>query len=382
MNILDTLYYGNTLIAWAAAFGLILGSFVVGRILYWFLGRYVKKLTAHTQTELDDLLLDNLEEPLVALIIIFGTRYALATLTLPETFITGIANLSMMALALVVTWAVLRLYEALHVTYIVDLVSRSETDLDDQLLPIMRNGFRFVVVALGIIVGLNNAGYDVGAVLAGLGIGGLAFALAAQDTVANFFGGVMLFVQRPFQINDRILVNGIEGYIREIGLRSSLIETITGEPILIPNKMFTESAIYTRDLANTYFETTTLHLARNTSLKKIEALVPEIRAISQRHEEIEWVSPVFNGITGTHYELFVKMGVARWERLNEPQFADHYDKLNLARTNLHLNLARLLKQHQVRLAVPFEVRYHGRQVAPRATNGVYQTSALPNLHTH
>ena len=379
MDILDTLYYGNTLVAWAAAFGLVLGSFVVGRILYWFLGRYVKKLTAHTKTELDDLLLDNLEEPIVALIIIFGTRYALATLTLPETILTGIANLSIMALALVVTWGVLRLYEGLHTTYIVDLVSRSETDLDDQLLPIMRNGFRFVVVALGIIVGLNNAGYDVGAVLAGLGIGGLAFALGSTGYGSQLFWRdyavctTAVSAKRPHSKS-----TASKALSAKSGCVAPSSKPSTGEPILIPNKMFTESAIYTRDLAEIYFETTTLHLARNTPLEKIEAIIPEVRLIAQRHDEIDWVSPIFNAIASTHYELFIKMGVARWEPVNEPQFGDHYDKLNLARTNLHLELARLLKQHGIRLAVPFAVRYHGGHMASQPSNGVYQTAYYPD----
>ena len=66
-----------------------------------------------------------------------------------------------------------------------------------------------------IVAGMNNAGFDVAALIAGLGIGGIALALAAQDTIKNIFGGVMVFIDKPFQINDRIKINGIDGEVEE-----------------------------------------------------------------------------------------------------------------------------------------------------------------------
>ena len=77
---------------------------------------------------------------------------------------------------------------------------KSENDLDDQLLPILQRGTKLAVWSIGIIVALNNAGYDVGALIAGLGIGGLALAMAAKDTVSNVFGGFTIFSDRPLQV--------------------------------------------------------------------------------------------------------------------------------------------------------------------------------------
>ncbi|HFC12675.1 MAG TPA: hypothetical protein ENJ56_07510, partial [Anaerolineae bacterium] len=97
MSIFETTYYGNTLLAWAIAFGLMLLSLIVGRVLYWFFGRYIKKLTARTETELDDVLIDKLEEAIVALLVIFGTRSALFTLTFNENSEQTVRNLFAMA---------------------------------------------------------------------------------------------------------------------------------------------------------------------------------------------------------------------------------------------------------------------------------------------
>ena len=91
----------------------------------------------------------------------------------------------------------------------------------DQFAPILRKGLRSLIWVLGLIMALNNAGYDVGALLAGVGIGGLAMATAAKDFVSNIFGGITVFVDKPFQVGDRIQIGGYDGTIEEIGIRST-----------------------------------------------------------------------------------------------------------------------------------------------------------------
>ena len=91
---------------------------------------------------------------------------------------------------------------------------------------------------MAIILGLNNAGYDVGAIVAGLGIGGLALALAAQDSVKNLFGGFTIFVDKPFKVKDRIKISGFDGAVEEIGIRSTRIRTLDGRMVTIPNSKF------------------------------------------------------------------------------------------------------------------------------------------------
>ena len=123
------------------------------------------------------------------------------------------------------------------------MVEESDNTLDDQLLPIVRKGTKFSLWAVGIIVALNNAGYDVGALIAGLGIGGLALAMAARDTVSNVFGGFTIFTDRPFTLNDRIKVSGFDGTVDEIGIRSTRLRTLAGTLVTIPNSTFSGSAV-------------------------------------------------------------------------------------------------------------------------------------------
>ena len=108
------------------------------------------------------------------------------------------------------------------------LAEKTETDLDDQLLPIVRKRHKLAIWSLGIIVALNNAGYDVGALLAGLGIGGLALAMAAKDTVSNIFGGVTIFTDQPFVHQRAHQDRGLRRGGQEIGMRSTRLQTRRG----------------------------------------------------------------------------------------------------------------------------------------------------------
>ena len=184
-----------------------------------------------------------------------------------------------------ITWLVVRLLDALIEEYVVPLAENTKSDLDDQLLPIFRKGMKVIIWSLGIIMGLNNAGYDVGAIIAGLGIGGLAFALAAQDTVKNFFGGIMIFADKPFQIGDRILIGDIDGFVKEIGIRSTRIETLAGRIVTVPNSKFSDDSVENIDTEPTRKVVLNLGLTYDTSAEKIDRAMALLKEIAADHKD-------------------------------------------------------------------------------------------------
>lgn len=243
MDFLQKEFYWNTVGEWLIAFGIIIGSVLLGRIIFWLFANVVKKITDKTKSRLDDIIIDMVEEPIAFAVAILGIWYGLDILHLPDTAHVWINKIYYFLVIFNIAWLINRVLDALIQEYLVPIIEESESDLDDQLLPILKKGIHATVWIMAIIVGLNNAGYDVGALIAGLGIGGLAFALAAQDTVANFFGGVTIFVDKPFTVNDWIIIGGHEGIVEEVGIRSTRIRTFPGRLITIPNKVFAESAI-------------------------------------------------------------------------------------------------------------------------------------------
>ena len=237
-------FYYNTVTNWAIAFGVILGAVILGKILYWISGKIIKKITERTKSKLDDILVDKLEEPIIWALILYIAQYAIKlNLTFPDEIFSIINNGFHFAVTIVITWMVARTVNALIVEYAIPLTKKSESDFDDQLLPILQKGLRIIIWTLGVIIALNNAGYNVTTLLAGLGIGGLAFALAAQDTVKNIFGGAMIFLDKPFKLNDRIKIKGFDGFVHEIGIRSTRLRTLEGTIVTMPNAVFSDQPV-------------------------------------------------------------------------------------------------------------------------------------------
>ena len=278
---LDKTFYGNTVQEYLITFGIILAAIIGGKILYWISKKFISKLTARSKSKLDDIIVDKVEEPVVFGLVLGMSWWAISS----QLSSTGnfIHNTFMFLIVVNVTWLVARLMDALIEEYIVPMTEKTESDLDDQLLPIFRKGFRLIVWTVGIIVGLNNAGYDVGAVIAGLGIGGLAFALAAQDTVKNFFGGIMIFADKPFAIGDRIQIGNLDGFVREIGIRSTRIETLAGRVVTVPNSMFSDDAVENVDKEPSRKIVLNIGLIYDTNADQMEQAIQVLKEIAKDH---------------------------------------------------------------------------------------------------
>ncbi len=236
-------FYHNTIANWGVSLLIILASIVAGKALYWVFGSVIKKLTEKTKTKIDDIIVDMIEEPVVLALTIAGLWYGLHRLDFPADWYIWLKKVYHILITINITWLVARMIDAIIQEYIVPLTEKTESDLDDQILPVVRKGLRTSIWILGIIVALNNAGYDVGALIAGLGIGGLALAMAAKDSVSNIFGGIMIFTDKPFKVGDRIKIGGFDGTISEVGLRTSRMRTLEGRLVTIPNSQFTGNMV-------------------------------------------------------------------------------------------------------------------------------------------
>lgn len=242
-NFFSYQFYHNTIQDWAISLLIILAAVVIGKIAYWFFGNIAKKLTEKTESRIDDIIIDMIEEPIVLAITIFGLWYGLQRLDFTEFWYIWMGKIYHILITINITWLIARLLDAIIVEYIVPLAEKTESTLDDQIMPIVRKGIRSIIWILGVIVALNNAGYDVGALIAGLGIGGLALAMAAKDSVSNIFGGIMIFTDKPFKVGDRIKIGGFDGTITEVGIRTSRMKTLEGRLVTIPNSQFTGNMV-------------------------------------------------------------------------------------------------------------------------------------------
>jgi MscS family membrane protein len=279
-------FYHNTVLDWGITLLIIFGSIVAGKIIFWFFGRVVKTMTEKTKTKIDDIIVDMVEEPIVLALAIFGMWYGFHRLDFSEGFSQFLGKIYHVLIAINITWLIARLVDAIIEEYIVPLTKKTESSLDDQIVPVVRKGLRSVIWILGIIVALNNAGYDVGALIAGLGIGGLALAMAAKDSVANIFGGIMIFTDKPFKIGDRIKINGFDGTITEVGIRTSRMKTLEGRLVTIPNSQFTGDMVENVSVEPTRKVVLNLGLIYDTKAEEMEKGIELLKAIAKENEGI------------------------------------------------------------------------------------------------
>ena len=243
MEVLHQEFYGNSILNWAIAVGILILSFVVVKMLYWIFSNVIRRLTSKTKTNLDDVLIDKLEKPLTYLVLILGYWISIHYLVFKEEVELVLENAAYFLLVIDFTAILSRIVDALITEIIMPISEKSDSSFDNQLIPVIQKGVRSIIWILGIIIGLDNIGFDITAMIAGLGIGGLALALAAQDSVKNIFAGIMIFLDKPFRIKDRIQVDGFDGIVEEVGLRSTRLRTLEGRIVTIPNSRFTDNSV-------------------------------------------------------------------------------------------------------------------------------------------
>jgi len=280
-------FWGNAIWQYLVFFGLIVLGILLGKIFYYISKGKLRKAAARSKTKIDDYLIDIIEEPLVLLIITGGVWAGSRFLTLSAAADKIFGELILVLVAMTITWFVIRLVDMLIRYYLEPLVEKSESKLDDQILPIMRKTAKIVILLLALIVVLSNLGYDILSILAGLGIGGLALALAAQDAVKNIIGGVSIFMDKPFQIDDWVEINGKSGSVVEVGLRSTRLKSIGGTTFVLPNSKVADAILENYSTRSARRMTLKIGLTYDTSTEKMKKGMDVIRRALQSVEGIQ-----------------------------------------------------------------------------------------------
>ena len=340
-------FYNNTVLDWGITLLIILGSVIAGKILYWIFGNVIKKITGKTKTKIDDIIVDMIEEPVVLALTIVGLWYGLHRLEFTDGMYDFMGKVYHILITINVTWLVARLVDAIIEEYVIPLTEKTESDLDDQIVPIVRKGLKSAIWVLGIIVALNNAGYDVGALIAGLGIGGLALAMAAKDSVSNIFGGVMIFTDKPFKVGDRIKINGFDGTITEVGIRTSRMRTLEGRLVTIPNSQFTGNMVENVTVEPTRKVILNLGLTYDTSADQIEKGIEILKEIGLNNDDVNNEFMVsFNAFgdfaLGILFIYYINSG------------SDNLD----TQTAINLEILRKFEENGLEMAFPTQTIYH------------------------
>lgn len=272
--------YGVTYWEYGAAFGAILGGFVLKWIMTLVL-KALGKISKKTTFKFDDIVFAALDRPLGWGVVLLGLFVAIQVLPFPTEPVDVDRFLRALVKgmgAILVIWFAVKFVDGMA-DYFKEKAEGTKSKLDDQLVPIVHRSLKVFLVLLGAVLFLQNLGYSVGSLLAGVGIGGAALAFAAKDTLANIFGVLVIFLDRPFQVGDWIEVGDIEGTVEDIGLRVTRIRTFANSVITIPNSTFSASAINNWSRMKKRRIMMSVGLTYDTKPDQMEQVVEKIRGI-------------------------------------------------------------------------------------------------------
>ena len=286
---LEYLIFGNTIRNYLLAIIVMVLFVGLGQLFSATVVKILKKLTAKTETVIDDLLVEVLEKPAVFALFIVGFR-------LIDSFITfGVRgnqifnHITTILIVIDIIWAINKVIDVLVEHYLAPLTAKTQSKLDDHLLPFVRKFLKICVIVIGVIFIIKNMGYDVTSLIAGLGIGGLAFALAAQPLLSNLFGGLSIIADKPFQVGDRVRIDQkYEGTVKEIGMRSTVIKTYNDTLVHIPNNVIATTAVENLSIGNDKSVRFTFNIGveYNTSNEKLEEAIQIIKNILETNKNI------------------------------------------------------------------------------------------------
>ncbi|NOU36081.1 MAG: mechanosensitive ion channel family protein [Kiritimatiellaceae bacterium] len=232
---------------------LVLSGFLAGRFMKYFCEQAIRK-TPLGQSSLRRTVLELSARSTTFPATAIGICLALRLLAVKSS-LRG--DVTAVLITIVVTYVVYQMAE-LSGWWVRHLRAKTRTALDDMMEPVVRKTLRTVTVILGLVqIAQQLSDKPITSILAGLGVGGLAVALAAQDTIKNFFGSLVIFADRPFQMGDSVSVDSTEGTVEEVGMRSTRLRTVDGHLVTIPNGELANKSIrnitrrpYIKRLAN------------------------------------------------------------------------------------------------------------------------------------
>jgi len=316
---------GNTATHYVISGVFIVSAILLRRFLTTIFFNQLKKLASKTETTLDDKLFPAMESPVAAFVMVTGIFAALKVLKLSETADQSIAAGSTVAFSLVIFWGLLRAFDSI-IEHAAEIAKVKQMGIA-AFMPWIKKSLIAVFVVVGTLMTVQSLGYNVSTILQGLGIGGLAFALAAQDTIANLFGSIVVAIDQPFKIGETVKIGTHTGTVEDIGLRSTKIRLIDKSLVVMPNKLVSSEAIVNLSRFTQRRVEQVIGLTYDTTSEQLAVIVEDFRGILLAESEVDPTSVMvfFRDLSASSLDVWVvyasrgadlKEGFALKQRMN------------------------------------------------------------------
>jgi len=253
----------SEIIAFSIIFSLALVIAWIGHTIFKV---YLCRWATKTQTNVDDEILRNVRAPIFLLAILFGVYYGLVGIASLQDYAQDFVTVFTVAQILVVAFIITRITNVLISWYAQDSV-RKGRNVSNHLLFVLRRVLQAVVYIFALVIILGVFQQDLSGILVGLGVGGIAIALALQNILSDAFSALTIYFDRPFEIGDFIVIGDYAGTVKKIGIRSTRIQLLQGEELVLSNQELTTKSI------------------RNFKKLKKRRIVLTLKVISETHVE-------------------------------------------------------------------------------------------------
>lgn len=347
---MDKIFWGNTVRDWLIATIIIITSIVLLRIIKTIVLAQLREWSKRTQTTIDDFLVISIERSVLPFFYLLSVYFGLSYLSFGE----RTQNILKIALLVATTFFAIRLITSI-ISYLVENFTRSQQDAETK-----RKQARGIVLivniivwVLGIVFLIDNLGYDITTLVAGLGIGGIAIALAAQAVLGDLFSYFVIFFDKPFEIGDFIIVGDNMGVVEYVGIKTTRIRALSGEQLIMSNTDLTNSRVQNYKRMERRRVVSSIGVLYETSAEKLKKIPVIIKDIIEKQPDLQFDRVHFSAfgdfslnfeivyfITGADYNLYMDrqqaVNLAIFEEFQKEQieFAYPTQKLYMSMTEL------------------------------------------------
>jgi MscS family membrane protein len=300
-------------------------AFAIARVLDYLICVQLKKWVQKTTTTLDDIFIEIAHGPIKVVSFVVFLHIGLQVFRWPHWIEIWISRGLQLVVAISLTYMLIKLIDVLIVHWRKRAIAK-EKYFNEQLFPVISKALKTFVVIIAALVTSQNMGLNITGVLASLSIGGLALGLAAQDTVANLFGAVAVFVDKPFQVGDSVKLESVEGTVETIGLRSTRIRNPDGHLITVPNKTMGNATITNVTRRPSIRTVMDIGLTYDTPPAKVRRAVTILTEVYKGHPKTKDLIVAFNQFAASALNIRV---IHWWEGSDQKQYMAGLQELNL-----------------------------------------------------
>lgn len=322
---------------------ILLAFLLLRRIFLKYVLKFIQKLSKKARSSFFTHTFNSIEQPIGFIFVVLGLYVALMYFPYLDYSNQWVSKIFRSLIIFSISWGLFNFSSASSAVF-EKIRDRYGLNMDQILIPFLSKGIQFIIIAISFSIIAQEFNYDVNGFVAGLGLGGLAFALAAKDAIANFFGGIVIIMERPFSIGDWIQTSNVEGTVEDITFRSTKIRAFTQALVTVPNATLANSVITNWSKMGKRRVDFHLGIQHDTPKHKIESVVSQIESFIKSHPGVheESILVKFDQFDGNSLDLFIYFFT------KSTVWGDYLE----VKENVNFKILEILEEEDVSLAAP------------------------------